>query len=47
MTGPGSGPGNVEQKERRARALTVKIVAALIVLYIIAVVGYFIHDHLL
>ena len=47
MTEPPSGPGNGGQKEKRARALTVKIVAALIVLYIIAVVGTFIYDHLL
>ena len=47
MTDPPTGPGNAERKEKRARALTVKIVAGLIVLYIIAVVGYFIHDQLL
>ena len=47
MTGPPSGPGHGEQKEKRARALTVKIVAALIVLYILGVVGFFIRDHLL
>ncbi len=47
MTGPEPGPGDAEHREKRASALTVKIVAALIAFYIIAVVGYFIHDHLL
>ena len=47
MTGPEPGPGDAERREKRTSAITVRIVAALIVLYIIAVVGYFIHDHLL
>ena len=47
MTAPESGPGDAEQKEKRASAITVRIVVVLLILYFIGVVGYFIHDHLL
>ncbi len=37
----------VELKQTRGVALTVKIVAVLLILYMMGVVGYFIYDHLL
>ena len=40
-------PTEAERKEMRAAAVAAKIVAVLLVLYMLGVAGYFVYDHLL
>ncbi len=40
-------PTEAERKERRAGAVAAKIVAVLLILYMLGVAGYFVYDHLL
>ncbi len=40
-------PTEAERKEMRAGAVAAKIVAVLLVVYMLGVAGYFVYDHLL
>ena len=40
-------PAEAERRETRAGAVAAKIVAVLLVVYMLGVAGYFVYDHLL
>ena len=40
-------PAEAERREMRAGAVAAKIVAVLLIVYMLGVAGYFIYDHLL
>ncbi len=40
-------PTEAERREMRAGAVAAKIVAVLLILYMLGVAGYFVYDHLL